>query len=235
MAPPTLHFSASMCWPPLAPRRPSTPASRQGAPTASAGCFQPRSRGTRPGKPANAQAFVAACKALPATAQATTAAAFGSQWLMSLDFATANNAYSHVMPPNGSSCTGTQTATSMSPTRLGRHRRGDHGDQQSSRRGQRRLLRRLGQVCQGFRRHSDLVGPRARVTATRSSAPTHIDTIATQVRAQAAFFRAGAHGSVAPPRKKFVSGQALASRTTAARMCIHASATATPCSASLEK
>jgi prepilin-type processing-associated H-X9-DG protein len=61
---------------------------------------------------ANAQAFVAACNSLPATAQATTAAAFGSQWLMSLDFATANNAYMHVMPPNGSSCTGTQTATS---------------------------------------------------------------------------------------------------------------------------
>jgi prepilin-type processing-associated H-X9-DG protein len=60
----------------------------------------------------NAQAFVAACQGLPVTAQATTAAAFGSQWLMSLDFATANNAYSHVMPPNGNSCTGTQTATS---------------------------------------------------------------------------------------------------------------------------
>ena len=60
----------------------------------------------------NAQAFVAACKALPATVQATTAAAFGSQWLMSLDLATANNAYSHVMPPNSNSCTGTQTPTS---------------------------------------------------------------------------------------------------------------------------
>jgi prepilin-type N-terminal cleavage/methylation domain-containing protein/prepilin-type processing-associated H-X9-DG protein len=64
------------------------------------------------GSTPNAQAFVAACKGLPGTAQATTAAAFGSQWLMSLDFATANNAYSHVMPPNGNSCTGTQTATS---------------------------------------------------------------------------------------------------------------------------
>ena len=64
------------------------------------------------GSSTNAQAFVAACKGLPATAQATTAAAFGSQWLMSLDFATANNAYSHVMTPNSSSCTGTQTAAS---------------------------------------------------------------------------------------------------------------------------
>jgi prepilin-type processing-associated H-X9-DG protein len=60
----------------------------------------------------NAQAFVAACKALPAGTQATTAAAFGSQWLLSLDYATANNAYTHVMAPNGLSCTGSQTATS---------------------------------------------------------------------------------------------------------------------------
>jgi prepilin-type N-terminal cleavage/methylation domain-containing protein/prepilin-type processing-associated H-X9-DG protein len=64
------------------------------------------------GNTANVQAFVAACKGLPVTAQATTAAAFGSQWLMSLDFATANNAYTHVMPPNGNSCTGTQKTTS---------------------------------------------------------------------------------------------------------------------------
>jgi prepilin-type N-terminal cleavage/methylation domain-containing protein/prepilin-type processing-associated H-X9-DG protein len=62
---------------------------------------------------ANTQAFVGACKALPAGTQATTAAAFGSQWLLSLDFATANNAYTHVMPPNGLSCTGAQTATSF--------------------------------------------------------------------------------------------------------------------------
>jgi prepilin-type processing-associated H-X9-DG protein len=61
---------------------------------------------------ANAQAFVAACKGLPAGTQATSANAFGSQWLLSLDYATANNAYTHVMPPNGLSCTGTQTATS---------------------------------------------------------------------------------------------------------------------------
>lgn len=70
------------------------------------------------GSSANAQAFVAACKGLPVTTQATTAAAFGSQWLMSLDFATANNAYSHVMPPNSSSCTGTQTANSYTSNPL---------------------------------------------------------------------------------------------------------------------
>jgi prepilin-type N-terminal cleavage/methylation domain-containing protein/prepilin-type processing-associated H-X9-DG protein len=61
---------------------------------------------------ANAQAFVTACKSLPAGTQPTTAAAFGSQWLLSLDYATANNAYTHVMAPNGLSCTGSQTATS---------------------------------------------------------------------------------------------------------------------------
>jgi prepilin-type N-terminal cleavage/methylation domain-containing protein/prepilin-type processing-associated H-X9-DG protein len=65
------------------------------------------------GNTTNAQAFVAACKALPAGSQPTTAAAFGSQWLESLDYATANNAYTHVMPPNGLSCTGAQTATSF--------------------------------------------------------------------------------------------------------------------------
>jgi prepilin-type N-terminal cleavage/methylation domain-containing protein/prepilin-type processing-associated H-X9-DG protein len=70
------------------------------------------------GSSTNAQAFVAACKGLPATTQATTAAAFGSQWLMSLDFATANNTYSHVMTPNGSSCTGVQTANSYTSNPL---------------------------------------------------------------------------------------------------------------------
>ena len=65
------------------------------------------------GSQANAQAFVAACKALPQNTAASTTSAFGSQWLLSLDFATANNAYSHVMGPNGMSCTGTQTATSF--------------------------------------------------------------------------------------------------------------------------
>jgi len=70
------------------------------------------------GSTANAQAFAAACKALPGTTQSTTTAAFGSQWLMSLDFATANNAYSHVMTPNDSSCTGTQTANSYTSNPL---------------------------------------------------------------------------------------------------------------------
>jgi prepilin-type processing-associated H-X9-DG protein len=61
---------------------------------------------------ANSQAFVAACQQLPATTQASTAAASGAHWLLSLDYATANNAYSHVMPPNTISCTGLQSATS---------------------------------------------------------------------------------------------------------------------------
>ncbi len=64
------------------------------------------------GSTANAQAFVAACKGLPATTQATSVSAAGAHWLLSLDYATANNAYTHVMPPNSLSCTGVQAATS---------------------------------------------------------------------------------------------------------------------------
>jgi prepilin-type N-terminal cleavage/methylation domain-containing protein/prepilin-type processing-associated H-X9-DG protein len=55
----------------------------------------------------NAEAFVAACKAVPGTTSATFDGSFGAQWLMSADFATANNAYTHVMTPNGISCFGT--------------------------------------------------------------------------------------------------------------------------------
>ena len=44
---------------------------------------------------------------MPGTTQATFDGSFGAQWLLSADFATANNAYTHVMPPNGISCTGT--------------------------------------------------------------------------------------------------------------------------------
>jgi prepilin-type N-terminal cleavage/methylation domain-containing protein/prepilin-type processing-associated H-X9-DG protein len=56
--------------------------------------------------PANAQGFVAACKGLPSTTLAVTDDAFGAQWLLSMDYAIANNGYSHVMPPNGISCIG---------------------------------------------------------------------------------------------------------------------------------
>jgi prepilin-type N-terminal cleavage/methylation domain-containing protein/prepilin-type processing-associated H-X9-DG protein len=56
---------------------------------------------------ANAQAFVAACKGVPGATAATSQNCFGVQWLLSTDYATANNAYSHVMSPNGISCTGT--------------------------------------------------------------------------------------------------------------------------------
>jgi prepilin-type N-terminal cleavage/methylation domain-containing protein/prepilin-type processing-associated H-X9-DG protein len=65
------------------------------------------------GSQANAQALVAACKGLPQNTLASSTGALGSQWLLSLDFATANNAYTHVMAPNGMSCTGAQTATSF--------------------------------------------------------------------------------------------------------------------------
>ena len=59
------------------------------------------------GSAVNAQAFVTACQNLPASTVATTDDAFGSQWLLSSDYATANNAYLHFMPPNSISCVGT--------------------------------------------------------------------------------------------------------------------------------
>ncbi|HEX4610954.1 MAG TPA: DUF1559 domain-containing protein [Urbifossiella sp.] len=58
------------------------------------------------GSAVNAQAFVTACQTLPSTTVATTDDAFGSQWLLSSDYATANNAYLHFMPPNSISCVG---------------------------------------------------------------------------------------------------------------------------------
>jgi prepilin-type N-terminal cleavage/methylation domain-containing protein/prepilin-type processing-associated H-X9-DG protein len=61
----------------------------------------------------NALAFVAACKSLPKNTAASSESAFGSAWLLSLDYATANNAYMHVNTPNGMSCTGATTATSF--------------------------------------------------------------------------------------------------------------------------
>jgi prepilin-type N-terminal cleavage/methylation domain-containing protein/prepilin-type processing-associated H-X9-DG protein len=61
---------------------------------------------------ANSLAFVTACKSLPVTTHSTFDGSFGAQWLMSSDFATANNAYTHVMTPNSSSCAGTPDATS---------------------------------------------------------------------------------------------------------------------------
>ena len=64
------------------------------------------------GSTANALAFVTACKGLPVTTHSTFDGSFGAQWLMSADFATANNAYTHFMPPNSSSCTGTPDSTS---------------------------------------------------------------------------------------------------------------------------
>ena len=56
---------------------------------------------------ANPQAFLTACKGLPATTKASFTGSFGAQWLLSSDFATANNAYTHFMPPNSISCAGT--------------------------------------------------------------------------------------------------------------------------------
>jgi prepilin-type N-terminal cleavage/methylation domain-containing protein/prepilin-type processing-associated H-X9-DG protein len=61
----------------------------------------------------NAQSFLSACKGLPATTQATSAGSFGAQWLLSSDFATANNAYTHFMTPNTISCAGTPEASTF--------------------------------------------------------------------------------------------------------------------------
>jgi len=58
------------------------------------------------GSLANAQGFVAACQALPGGTLAVTDDAFGAQWLLSMDYAVANNGYTHVMPPNSLSCIG---------------------------------------------------------------------------------------------------------------------------------
>ena len=63
------------------------------------------------GSTGNAQTFVNACKGLPGTTKATFSGSFGAQWLLSSDFATANNAYTHVMTPNTISCTGTPDAS----------------------------------------------------------------------------------------------------------------------------
>jgi prepilin-type N-terminal cleavage/methylation domain-containing protein/prepilin-type processing-associated H-X9-DG protein len=63
------------------------------------------------GSSSNAQSFLNACKGLAATTQATSTGSFGTQWLLSSDFATANNAYVHFMPPNSSSCAGTPDAS----------------------------------------------------------------------------------------------------------------------------
>ena len=59
------------------------------------------------------QSFVAACKAVPGTTQATFDGSFGAQWLSSADYATANNAYSHFMTPNSLSCAGTPDASTF--------------------------------------------------------------------------------------------------------------------------
>jgi prepilin-type N-terminal cleavage/methylation domain-containing protein/prepilin-type processing-associated H-X9-DG protein len=71
------------------------------------------------GNAANAQAFVSACKAIPAGTLATTDDAFGSQWLLSADYATGNNAYTHFMPPNNLSCIGQPATFGVSDTNWG--------------------------------------------------------------------------------------------------------------------
>jgi prepilin-type N-terminal cleavage/methylation domain-containing protein/prepilin-type processing-associated H-X9-DG protein len=65
-------------------------------------------------KDANAAlGFVTACKALPGGTWPKAAGAFGAQWLVSKNYATAINAYSHVMTPNSLSCIGTNDQASI--------------------------------------------------------------------------------------------------------------------------
>ncbi len=61
----------------------------------------------------NAQSFLSACRGLSGTTQATATGSFGTQWLLSSDFATANNAYMHFMTPNSSSCAGTPDSSTF--------------------------------------------------------------------------------------------------------------------------
>lgn len=85
-----------------------------GAPNARRGLFQVTNPVVIDQKDATAaQGFVAACKSLPGGTWPQTAAIFGAQWLMSKDYATANNAYLHVMTPNSLSCIGTNDAASI--------------------------------------------------------------------------------------------------------------------------
>ena len=65
------------------------------------------------GSSSAAQSFVGACKSLTGGTAPKTAAIFGTQWLPSKDYATANNAYLHVMTPNSLSCTGTPDQAQM--------------------------------------------------------------------------------------------------------------------------
>jgi prepilin-type N-terminal cleavage/methylation domain-containing protein/prepilin-type processing-associated H-X9-DG protein len=83
------------------------PSVTPGGPNAKRGIFQTTFNVVLDqGSAVNAQAFVAACQSLPGGTLAVTDDAFGAQWLLSMDYAVANNAYTHVMPPNGLSCIG---------------------------------------------------------------------------------------------------------------------------------
>jgi prepilin-type N-terminal cleavage/methylation domain-containing protein/prepilin-type processing-associated H-X9-DG protein len=61
----------------------------------------------------NAQAFVNACNALPAGTPDAGGIGFGAQWLMSMESATANNAYMHMMGPNTLSCYGSAEPSNL--------------------------------------------------------------------------------------------------------------------------
>jgi type II secretory pathway pseudopilin PulG len=96
------------------------PSCRPGSANGKRGIFQTSaSMVLDQGSLANAQAFAAACKGLPASTLAVTDDAFGAQWLLSMDYAVANNGYTHVMAPNGISCIGTPAAFGVSDSSWG--------------------------------------------------------------------------------------------------------------------
>jgi prepilin-type processing-associated H-X9-DG protein len=71
------------------------------------------------GNAANALAFYQACRNVPAGTVPTTDDAFGSQWLLSMDYAVGNNGYSHLNTPNGLSCIGTPQTFGVSDPNWG--------------------------------------------------------------------------------------------------------------------
>jgi prepilin-type processing-associated H-X9-DG protein len=60
------------------------------------------------GDTATLQKFIAACKSIPGGTKPSMDAGFGSAWLLAQGYDVANTSYTHVMSPNGYSCTGVQ-------------------------------------------------------------------------------------------------------------------------------
>ena len=131
---------------------------------------QRRDRGTKH----MALNFLQTCKAIPATTAPTNPTQWsGACWNGSHAGTLHFNAYNHWNTPNGLSCVAGNTYGGP-PGRIQRH---DHGDQQPSRRCERRILRRLREVHQGQYRTKHLVGARQpEPVLVKSSAPMRLLT-----------------------------------------------------------